>query len=388
MKFYLKQNVFDAALERIRFLFNEFENVYINFSGGKDSTVLMEIALMIARETKRLPLKIMFIDQEFEWSSVISYIRRVANRDEIQAYWLQVPFHLFNATSPFHQWWYCWDPNEEKNWLREKEPDSIKEDIFGKSKKDDKLRFFALFDEFLKYLHPNDVAIHVAGVRAEESPGRLRGLTTYATYKWITWGKKDNKNYTFYPLYDWRTSDIWKTIFDHNLDYCKLYDYQYQYGIPVKDMRVSSLCHETAVRNIFYLHEVEKDLLDKASKRMPSVESVVQMRDNFLTIKELPFMFSNWEEYRDFLLEKLVVNSEHREILRKKFKAHEGRYIPPVQQKLTQAEIKMILVNDFEDTKFSTFHAAHGLDAIKYRKEHNLSLEGSLGKGYVDVSKK
>ncbi|HHJ8329421.1 TPA: phosphoadenosine phosphosulfate reductase, partial [Streptococcus pyogenes] len=34
MKKYLNQNVYDALIERLHFLFNDFPIVYISFSGG------------------------------------------------------------------------------------------------------------------------------------------------------------------------------------------------------------------------------------------------------------------------------------------------------------------------------------------------------------------
>ena len=42
---YLKQNVYDALLERLDFIFREFDNIYISFSGGKDSGLLLNLLL-------------------------------------------------------------------------------------------------------------------------------------------------------------------------------------------------------------------------------------------------------------------------------------------------------------------------------------------------------
>ncbi|MEK6532023.1 MAG: hypothetical protein AABZ23_05990 [Deltaproteobacteria bacterium] len=43
-----EKNVFDAAIERIEFLFDEFENIVVFISGGKDSTVVLGLTLMVA----------------------------------------------------------------------------------------------------------------------------------------------------------------------------------------------------------------------------------------------------------------------------------------------------------------------------------------------------
>lgn len=50
MKYYRKQNVYEAGLERIRFIFDEFPEVIVSFSGGKDSTNVLNLALKVAKE--------------------------------------------------------------------------------------------------------------------------------------------------------------------------------------------------------------------------------------------------------------------------------------------------------------------------------------------------
>lgn len=85
LKIYLKETVYDAALDRMRYLFGEFPNVVVSFSGGKDSTVILNLALKVAEEMGRLPLKVLFLDQEAEWDCVIDYIRRVMNDPRVES---------------------------------------------------------------------------------------------------------------------------------------------------------------------------------------------------------------------------------------------------------------------------------------------------------------
>ena len=51
MKKYIKKSVYEAAMERIKFIFDEFENVLVSFSGGKDSGVMLEMCYDYAKET-------------------------------------------------------------------------------------------------------------------------------------------------------------------------------------------------------------------------------------------------------------------------------------------------------------------------------------------------
>ena len=96
---YLKQSVYEAAQERITWLFDEFERVIVDFSGGKDSTVILNLALEIADQKGRLPLTVRFLDQEAEWQGVIDYVETVMMDDRIDPMWLQIPFRLSNSTS-------------------------------------------------------------------------------------------------------------------------------------------------------------------------------------------------------------------------------------------------------------------------------------------------
>lgn len=42
---YLDINVYEAFQNRMEYIFREFENIYISFSGGKDSGLLLNLVL-------------------------------------------------------------------------------------------------------------------------------------------------------------------------------------------------------------------------------------------------------------------------------------------------------------------------------------------------------
>lgn len=97
---YLENNVFDEALNRIRYIFDEFDDVIVSMSGGKDSTVVFHLALMVAKEKNRLPLKVFWLDQEAEWQSTVDYMDCIMRMPEVKPYWFQVPFDFTNGVSP------------------------------------------------------------------------------------------------------------------------------------------------------------------------------------------------------------------------------------------------------------------------------------------------
>ena len=352
---YGNKSVFDAAVERIEYIFDEFDNIVVDCSGGKDSTVILNLALRVAERRGRLPLPVLFVDQEAEWDCTISYVKEVMYDDRVKPYWMQIPFRIFNATSADQEWLHAWEPG--KQWIREKDPISIKKNPTPTD------RFADLFKECGKWIFNNERHAHLAGVRCEESPARRQGLTIYSTYKWITWGKKEDPKrdqYAFYPLYDWTYRDIWKAIHDEGWAYCKLYDYMYQYGVPVVDMRVSNVTHETAVKNLYFLQEIEGDLWSRLTNRVQGVSTVKHLQKDWDAPIDLPFMFDSWAEYRDHLLENLVTDPAHRETMRGHIKSDMENYLPEIHDKLIKLHIKMILANDYHSTKRTTFAAAHG----------------------------
>jgi predicted phosphoadenosine phosphosulfate sulfurtransferase len=208
-------------------------------------------------------------------------------------------------------------------------------------------------------------------VRCEESPSRRRGLTSYLTYKDITWGNASGKRwnqYTFYPLYDWRYSDIWKAIHVHGWPYCALYDYYYQYGIPVTKMRVSNVHHETALDSLLFMQELEPDTWEQVTARVQDVNTVTQARAAYRVPETLPWMFPSWETYRDYLLDHVITDAAIRARFVALFAQWDRLFVPSLRETVTKAEIAALLVNDYHGTKYDTFRAAHGRDLLSYQE--------------------
>ena len=362
MKIFLNQNVYDAALERIERIFREFPTVISSWSGGKDSTVTLFMALNVAEKLGRLPLKVLFLDQEAEWQCVIDYTREIMADPRVEPIWLQMPIQMTNSTSTTEEWLYAWRDGDE--WMRAREPNSITENIYGTD------RFHVVFPAYLKKHYKGQKVCYLAGVRAEESPSRSTGLTFAATYKDITWGKKQSQSdehFNFYPLYDWSYTDIWKAIHDNKWPYCPIYDYFFQYGISPKLMRVSNLHHETAIHQLFYLQEIEGDTWNALTKRLHGVNAARHMtKKEMFQVGELPFMFEDWREYRDHLVDNLI-SEDKRPTFKRMFDRMEVAYSEMVDRSiLWRAHVTSILANDYEFTKMASFIAKP--EAQEFRK--------------------
>jgi len=346
MKVYKNQNVFDAALDRMRWIFSEFPNPVVAVSGGKDSTVVFQLAMIVAEELNRLPLKVFFLDQEAEWQGTIDIIKEIMYDERVEPYWCQVPFVLFNATSSTDQWLECWDASKKDIWIHQQDPISIKENHTGE------IRFAKLFDALMEYHFDGEKMCLIGGMRTEETPKRFLSLTNKAIYNGRTWGKRlsrKQEHYTFYPIYDWSFSDVWKSILDNDWNYNRIYDAQYRFGIPVRYMRVSNVHHETAIRQLFYMQEIEPETHNRLTRRLAGIDMATKFgSDDYGVVSELPFMFDNWREYRDYLLEHLILNKDHQEQFLKRFKYADEIFQEDLGDVKYKVSIQSILRNDWE----------------------------------------
>ena len=364
-------NVLDAARERVRWLFEEFDgHVSVSVSGGKDSTVIMELAAEVARERGER-LKVQFLDQEAEWQMTRDYLRRTADREDIDFEWYQVPFRLFNAASHEEEWGYVWPSEEpECGYMRPPEHDSIREPF-----KSDR------FYDILKEMNTRSGGVHLTGMRAEEAPTRRLGMTNQPAYKWATWGagKPDGSSpfYMMHPIYDWSYRDVWKAIDEHGWDYNPVYDEMHRYGVPHRNMRVSSLIHSGAVRSVEQIQEIEPKTWERLTERFAGLNTAAHIGED--TIKEarrrLPYMFDSWREYTFYLIENLV-KEEHRGNFYKQFETAKRALPWMTQNRIAEKMLPSVLKNDyFNDFSFGKWLNTSRQYAMEYEKQNGHPLE-------------
>lgn len=350
MKIYNKNNVCEEAYQRISRLFDEFDNVVIGISGGKDSSVVYEIALKVATKKKRLPINVMWLDQEAEWQGTVDTVSKIMNSSNVNPFWLQIPIELTNNANSTDRYSYAWHEDNAEDWIHPHVDISIKENVYGTN------RFHDIFEAFMRYHFPNKKACYIAGMRAEESPMRLLALTQQLTYKDITWGKrldKKQEHYTFYPIYDWSYTDVWKYLHSNNVEYNRVYDAMYQQGVNVKDMRISNLHHETAIQNLMLVQEIEPKTWNMISKRINGANTIKQLRANsFKCPKNIPYMFSSWRDYAYYLAEKIAGQGEYYEKLINRIQRYEKIYDGDnIKDVFYRKVIDTILASDFDFTK-------------------------------------
>lgn len=225
------QDVRSAALERLGIVFDRFDRVTVSFSGGKDSTAVLNLTLEVARQRGRLPLDVFFFDEEAIPEPTIDYCRRIAANPDINFLWYCVPVKHRNACSRREPWWYCWDPEQRDRWTREFPPEGIT-DIPGFVRGMD---VPAAAD--LIYSPMGGTVCHVLGIRAQESLRRRRIVSHVRTDNWLM-GMQEGYRARAYPVYDWSTEDVWVAPAKYGWDYNETYDVYEAFGIPISQQRV------------------------------------------------------------------------------------------------------------------------------------------------------
>jgi len=124
-KIYLEKNVLEAAEERLEIVFNEFDQVYFSVSGGKDSSVMVQLANRVAKRMNK-KFDVMYIDFEAQYRYTIEHIEVLKQLSQIRDFYhITLPLALRNAVSVLQPKWICWEEESKHLWVRDMPKDSI-----------------------------------------------------------------------------------------------------------------------------------------------------------------------------------------------------------------------------------------------------------------------
>jgi predicted phosphoadenosine phosphosulfate sulfurtransferase len=272
-------SVLQAARERISYTFDHFEAIYVSFSAGKDSSVMMHLVLDEAIKRKR-KVGILLIDLEAQYNLTIKHAEEMfaMYADHIELYWVCLPIKLRNAVSNYEPVWCAWDPERKDDWVRHmpKGLGVISDPSF--------FDFFEPrmeFEEFIElfavwYAKGRDTAAFI-GIRSDESLNRFRTIAIWDKEmhfgkRWTT--KVIDKTYNVYPIYDWHVTDIWKyhAIFPdkpHN----EVYDRMKLAGVSLHQMRLCQPYGDDQRRGLWLYHLIEPQTWGKLIARVNGANS-------------------------------------------------------------------------------------------------------------------
>ena len=276
MKRYLDKNVYEAAVERFDYIYTNFERVCVSFSNGKDSGVLLNLAIDAARRHGKLPVNALYIDFEAQYAKAIEFTHRMFSRPEVTGWWVCLPIHLRNAVSQILPYWVCWDKEKRDAWVREYPENKhvITDESFFPFFKHG-MEFEEFVPEFARWFSQGKKTACCVGIRSDESLNRFRTIAssskvTLDGLQWTTklFPKEDSEIYNCYPIYDWRTEDIWRANGKFGWDYNRIYDIMHMAGVSIYKQRLCQPYGDDQRQGLYLFKILEPETWAKVVNRV------------------------------------------------------------------------------------------------------------------------
>lgn len=311
-KQYLTLNVLDAARERIAWTFDVFPRIYVSFSGGKDSTVMLHLVMTEAIRRGR-KVGVLFVDLEGQYKLTIDHIQQCYDMyaDHIEPFWCCLPIALRNAVSVFEPKWCAWQPGREADWIRQPPPMAItnhKQFPFFRYNAKRPMEFEEFVPAFGEWYAQWKLTACFVGIRTSESLNRWRTIAGHGRkFEGRNWcGHVLKSLWNVYPIYDWTEPDLWAYHGKTHLPYNRLYDRMHQAGLTLHQMRICQPYGDDQRRGLWLFHIIEPETWARVVARVSGANQgalYAGKRGNILgnnTI-ELPEGHT-WHSFADLLL--------------------------------------------------------------------------------------
>ena len=318
-KEYLSCNVYDAAQERLRLLFTEFDNLYVSFSGGKDSGLLLNLVLDFQKA--HFPNKTVGVfHQDFEAQYTVttefveSTFQRLEKEENVELYWVCLPMATRTALSSYEMYWYPWDDEKEDAWVRPMPKHDYVINLKNNPVTTYRYRMHQedlsrQFGRWYRLSHGGGKTVCLLGMRADESLMRYSGfLNKKYGYKgrcWITQQFKDV--YCASPLYDWSNRDVWHANALRGYAYNRLYDLYYMAGLKPSQMRVASPFNDYSKDALNLYRVIDPDIWTRLVGRVQGANfASIYGRSKAMGYRNVTLPKGHtWESYTRFLLSTL-----------------------------------------------------------------------------------
>lgn len=329
-KGYEKRSVYDALQERFDYLFHEFDNIYVSFSGGKDSGVLLNLLLDFKRMYyPERRIGVFHQDFEAQYSMTTEYVTRTfkALEGECDLYWVCLPMATRTALSSYEMYWYPWDDRKEELWVRPR-PDypyviTLKKPFNHYRYRMHQEDLAKQFGRFYKETHNYKNTVCLLGIRADESPQRYSSIVNKKYgYNGECWISKQFKNvWCASPLYDWSNQDVWVANYRFNYDYNALYDLYYKAGLKIDQMRVASPFNDYSKDSLNLYRVIDPEIWTKLVGRVRGANfGCIYGKTKAMGYRSISLPEGHtWESYTKFLLDTLPARLRNNYV--KKFKS-------------------------------------------------------------------
>ncbi len=316
---FMEQNVYENLQQRLKLIFEEFDNIYISFSGGKDSGLLLNLVLDYKR--KYFPEKTVGVfhqDFEAQYTVTTEYVERTFERikNETEPYWVCLPMATRTALSSYEMYWYPWDDTKQESWVRKMPRHDYVINLGNNPITTYRYRMHQedlakQFSRWYRQSHGNKKTVCLLGMRADESLQRYSGfLNKKYGYKGECWiGRQFKDVWCASPLYDWSLNDIWHANYLFGYDYNRLYDLYYMAGLKISQMRVASPFNDYSKDSLNLYRVIDPEIWVKLVGRVKGANfGAIYGRTKAMGYRNISLPQGHtWKSYTMFLLDTLPI---------------------------------------------------------------------------------
>jgi len=374
-------NVYETTKERIRYAYEAYDNVLVGCSGGKDSCLMLEITIQVARELDLLPVKTFFYDIEVVEPETEALMKRYKERShEIELHWTCMQSVHKNACSLESPFWISWDESNKNKWFREKPTEAI--DSFSAAPK-----YWHRSSEIPWLFTPSQgTTIVFRGFRIQESVRRRHlitsqrhreydswiscAATTYDFYDYhtdptfhTTFSKKFNHIVSAQPIWDWKTEDVWLAYKEFEWDYNRAYDRLTLAGVGLSKQRISNPYGAEGALNLKRWKQCYPELWDKFLDRVPGVHQAY-----LYGLKDSNY-YSDDLDFRAMTLHKIKQLPYHQAV------------------KMTDIVNRAVLYHQGKTNRMLHNHLSDPLSNMCFRKLFNVVVKNDYSGRYLEQEK-
>jgi predicted phosphoadenosine phosphosulfate sulfurtransferase len=381
-KEYQNTNVFEETLKRIRYIYDNFDEVVVSFSGGKDSTAVLNTTLIVAEERGKLPLKVVFFDEEAIHPPTIEYVHRVAKNPKINLEWYCLETKHRNACSNEEPWWFTWDKDKKELWVRDIPKNAITEHP--------KFKKGMSFQEFCPYLYGKDkgkIAM-LTGIRTQESLRRYQVIAKKKNDAFInSKSELGQSQYRAFPIYDWSSEDVWLAVHKFGWDYNKTYDIMNQTSLngDFLHQRVCPPYGEEPLRGLWIYAECFPEMWHKMINRVQGVATAWRYGNSELySSAKIKPEHLTWQDYLNVIIDSYDYDSQNE--VKSTVNSYINSHFKKTKQKIQQEEphpisgvswqwlCRVAIRGDFKGRQGNVLNS----NAVKVREKLGITLEEAI----------